>query len=148
MARLNVGCGQDLPVGFINIDKVPLGPNVLKWDVDETPITAVWEDLDEIRCWGNLNEFRHDVIEMMNMFWKALRDGGLLDVVVAVVDNGVGCFRDPAAKRYLSSQWVEYFFRGGLWETGGHGLGFVGQFEMVSNEVVGERHHVVLRAVK
>jgi len=149
--RLNVGAGQNFPTPsneWINIDKFPVGADVIKWDVDETPITAAWYDLDEIRCWGNLGEFKHTVVEMMNMFWDALQNGGTLDVIVAVVDKGLGCFRDPSARRYLHSEWVEYFIRGGRWETGGHGLGFIGEFEVVSNELLGERHHVILRAVK
>lgn len=154
MRGLNIGAGQDIPTGdWIHLDKYPQGEYVRRYDVDEhhPPLDYFHDkEFDEVRCFGCINEFRHDVVVMMNEFWRVLRNEGLLDIRVAVVDGGrTGAFRDPVAKRYLSSEWVNYFAgtdEGRL--TGGRGLGFVGKFEVVTNEVLGEVHHVVLRAIR
>jgi predicted SAM-dependent methyltransferase len=146
--KLNVGAGQSIQTGeWLNIDIYPQHPDVSLVDADDG---LPYEDnsFNEIRCYGCLNEFKRNLVFHMNSFWRVLENGGILDVVVAVVDNSKGPHRDPIAERYLHSEWAQYFFRGGKWETGGHGLGFKGEFELVSNEVAGERHHVVLKAIK
>ena len=146
--KLNVGAGQSIQTGdWTNIDIYPQHDYVHQVDVDDG---LPYEDscFNEIRCFGCLSEFKKDVVFHMNSFWRVLENGGILDVVVAVVDNGKGPHRDPIARRYLHSEWVQYFFRGGQWETSGHGLGFKGEFELVSNEVGGEVHHVILKAIK
>ena len=149
MTKLNVGCGQQIEIGheWINIDVYPQHPLVKLIDVDDG-LPYDDDSFDELRVWGNLSEFKRDVMFHMNNFWRVLQNGGILDVKIAVVDNGTGAFRDPIARRYLNSQWVEYFFIGGKWENSGYGLGFKGKFEMVSNEVAGEVHRVILKAVK
>jgi predicted SAM-dependent methyltransferase len=146
--RLNVGCGQDILTGdWINIDKYVQHPYAIPADADNG-LPYPDNDFDEVRCHGCLNEFKEDVVFHMNEFWRVLKHDGILDIVVAVVDDSRGPFRDPIARRYLHSQWAQYFFRGGSWENSGHGLGFKGEFILESNEVAGEKHHVVLKAVK
>ena len=147
--KLNVGAGLnlDMGAGWKHIDRYPQHPIVELVDVDDG-LPYGDDSFDELRVWGNLAEFKQDLVFHMNNFWRVLQNGGILDVKVAVVDNGLGAFRDPTARRYLNSQWVEYFFVGGKWENSGYGLGFKGKFEMVSNEVAGEVHRVILKAVK
>lgn len=145
--KLNVGCGQNILAGWQNIDKVPY-PGVTVVDIDKSGLPHPDNHFDEIRCWGCLSEFQTDIVTIMNWFWRALIGGGRLDIRNAVVDNGIGVFRDPMAHRYLSSQWVEYFYIGGAWENSGYGFGFLGKFKMIFNEVSGETHHVILEAIK
>jgi hypothetical protein len=147
--RLNVGAGGNLLDGFDNLDKITMfGAQYL--DFDEEKLSRYADnEAQEIVCRGCLNEFKTNVVETMNEFWRVLENGGRLEVVVAVVDSGIGPFRDPIAMRYLSSEWVQYFcpeYRDRY--NGGRGLGFVGAFEVVRNEVAGERHLAELRAIK
>lgn len=149
MARkLNVGAGLSIQTGdWTNIDIFPQHPYVHRIDADNG-LPYADSSFDEVRVYGCLNEFKKDAVFHLNEFWRVLENGGILDIIVAVVDNSKGPHRDPLARRYLHSEWVQYFFRGGQWEASGHGMGFKGEFELVSNEVSGEVHHVILRAAK
>jgi len=147
LGKLNVGAGRSILSGWTNIDKVPY-PGITVIDIDKEGLPFPSSSFDELLCQGCLSEFQTDVVTVMNWFWDVLCNGGILEIRNAVVDNGNGAFRDPMARRYLHSQWVEYFYIGGAWENSGYGFGFRGKFEMVLNEVSGETHHVILRAVK
>jgi predicted SAM-dependent methyltransferase len=147
--RINIGAGGQILPGYFNFDKNTMyGAAYL--DFDEEKFDR-FEDgaAEEIICRGCLNEFKMNVVETMNEFWRVLQPGGRLEIVVAVVDNGTGAFRDPVAQRYLNSGWADYFNvdSGGRY-AGGVGLGFKGAFRIVSNEVGGERHEVVFEALK
>jgi hypothetical protein len=145
--KLNAGCGGSFLDGWINCDIYPWNENVQRVDMDEgLPYPDSF--FDEVRLYGVLMELKNDLVFHMGQFWRVLQNGGILDIRVAVVDNGIGAFRDPIAHRYLNSQWVEYFYVGGKWENSGYGYGFKGKFEMVSNMVEGEVQHVTLKAIK
>jgi predicted SAM-dependent methyltransferase len=147
--RLNVGAGGNILDGYDNLDRIQIwGATYLEFDKE---LLSRYGDneADEIVCHGCLNEFEHNPVETMNEFWRVLRNGGKLDIVVAVVDNGIGPFRDPIAKRYLSSEWVQYFNVDNVSRyNGGRGLGFIGAFRILLEEIGGERHYVLLEAIK
>lgn len=147
--KLNVGAGQSLPDGseWEHIDIHPQMPNVREWDVDNG-LPYADNTFDEVRVYGCLSEFKQDVVFHMNEYWRVLQNGGVLDIINAVVDNGLGAFRDPLARRYLHSQWVQYFAGDTGWVNSGKGFGFRGKFEFIKNEVSGESHHVILKAIK
>jgi len=152
--KLSIGSGQRVIPQCISIDKNPalehLGVVIMNVDNAEDREGLPKNHFEWIECTGCLNEFKTDVVMIMNWFWDLLKIGGLLRIAVAVVDNGNGAFRDPLASRYLHSQWVEYFVNGGSWQNSGGklGLGFYGEFDLVSNVIDGERQTVEMRAVK
>lgn len=146
--RLNIGAGGQILSEYENLDVYTgLGATYFDFDVKQLQDYAS-DSVERIVCHGCLGEFKTDLVTIMNEFWRVLEPYGEVSIVVAVVDNGIGAFRDPMARRYLSSQWVQYFVIGGMWENSGYGFGFKGKFDLVSNEVSGETHHVVLRAMK
>ena len=147
--KLNVGCGQDVRDGFINFDKVPYDARILKLNIDEELLSRFSDDsCDEIVCHGCLTEFKTDALTIMCEFWRVLKNGGVASIRLAVVDGGVGPFRDPTAYHQYSSQWIQYFIRGGMWQNSGHGFGFRGEFELLQESLGGEVHHVILKAIK
>ena len=147
--RINLGSGGNNLSGYDNLDKNTMfGATYLDFDDDLLKQYAD-SSVEEIICQGCLNEFKTDVVTSMSEFWRVLQPEGILHIIVAVVDNGIGPFRDPIAKRYLSSEWVQYFsidHPNRL--AGGYGLGFKGAFRVVLDEVAGERHEVVAWAIK
>lgn len=149
MIKINLGAGGNILEGHDNLDKYTgFGAKYLDFD---NGLLSEYQDssAELIVVHGCLNEFAVDVVTSMNEFWRVLCNGGKLDIVVAVVDNGIGPFRDPMARRYLSSEWVQYFLPEDLGRyAGGRGFGFKGAFRAISNEVAGERHAVILEAVK
>lgn len=149
MYHLNVGAGGQILDGFENLD-IYTGFGAKYFDFDDKQLKDYPDDsADIIIVHGCLNEFAVDVVTAMNEFWRVLCNGGKLDIVVAVVDNGIGPFRDPIARRYLSSEWVQYFLPDNPHRyTGGRGLGFKGAFKMISEDIAGERHAIILEAIK
>ena len=148
--KINVGCGQDLRDGFINVDKNPdlVSRGAVLCDVDAGHLSHFpQEQFTHVVCKGCLNEFQTDVVSIMQQFHGLLVPDGILEIWVAVVDNGLGAFRDPLARRYLHSDWSEYFFRGGRWQNSGIGFGFHGEFEQQENVVHGETHYIRLRKI-
>ena len=149
--KLNVGCGQDIrdTNEWIHIDKYPQHDNVRQIDVDDNGLRMFDDNsFGEVLCRGCLNEFKTDVVAMMNEFWRVLKPDGILDITVAVVDNSLGPHRDPLAHRYLHSDWAQYFILDGKWGTSGRGLGFEGWFTVLENTIAGEVHHVIFKALK
>jgi len=149
--KLNVGCGQDIrnTNEWVHLDRNPQHHDVRPIDIDDNGLRMFDDNsFEDVLCKGCLNEFKTDVVAVMNEFWRVLKPNGVLDITVAVVDNGLGPYRDPLAHRYLHSDWVQYFFIEGKWATSGKGIGFIGYFTLLENSVGGEVHHVVLKALK
>lgn len=136
--KLNVGCGQDVRVGFYNVDRniegaIPFG--VFPLDVDRGQLLELPHDyFDRILALGCLAEFKTDLVEIMNQFWTLLRHNGRLEISVAVVDGGnLTPFEDPLARRYMASRWIEFFHVDG--DMADYPLGFRGRFRLILNEI-------------
>ena len=78
--KLNLGCGKDIRVGYINIDRKPWpGVNIVM-DIQE-PLPFPDGSVDEIRAWSvleHLIEWEAVVEECL----RVLRPGGVLDAHV------------------------------------------------------------------
>lgn len=147
--RINLGAGGSLREGFDNLD-IFTGFGATYHDFDVSLLSQYADSsVSEIQCHGCLNEFATNPVVAMNEFWRVLEPDGKLDIIVAVVDRNLGPFRDPLARRYLHSEWVQYFLPENKSRyDGGRGLGFKGAFRVIQNEVGGERHMVLLEAIK
>jgi hypothetical protein len=136
--KLNVGCGQNVLKGYLNVDKnierpIPFG--VFPFDVDKGELLSLPHNhFEGILAEGCIGEFKTDLVEIMNQFWTLLAPFGLLEISVAVVDGGnMTPYCDPLARRYLASGWVDFFHEGG--SMADYPLGFRGKFTLSSNEV-------------
>ena len=134
--------------GWINADKLPWVDGVITFDFDKEALVSRFGEsvFDEILCKGCIIEFIKNPIEVMSEFHDACQNNAIVTIITAVVDNGDGVFRDPTAKRYLRSDWIDYI--AGSRKMGGYGFGVRGAFELVSNQVSGEVQTVVFRVKK
>jgi len=152
LAKLNVGCGQDIRVDFLNVDTLPHSGSVML-DIDSGDLMELPHNHYEyIYCHGVINELRSDLVDIMNQFYALLKNGGLLEIgVISVIrqDGNINpyAFSVPRATRYLSPLWVEFFKEDGLYAN--YPIGFTGKFIELKNELSSLGvHRATLRAVK
>jgi predicted SAM-dependent methyltransferase len=109
---LNLGCGDNIMLGFINIDK-------RDFSFDETGIApCVYSDLDE--RWPcedstvdyinacDIIEHLKDKIHTMNEAWRVLKPGGVIRIEVPTTE-GRGAWQDPTHVSFWNRNSFFYF---------------------------------------
>jgi len=81
--KLNLGCGDDIREGWINIDLAP-GPGVDRvWNLEETPLPYEDGTIDEIFASHVIEHlYPHQWHELIRDFHRMLRPGGRLEIRV------------------------------------------------------------------
>lgn len=114
MLKVDIGCGDSKPDGFVGVDICP-GANVdIVADISQT---FPFEDnsVDELRAYDVI-EHLPDRINTMNEIWRVCKPGAMVDLVVPSTD-GRGAFQDPThisfwninSFRYFSVDFPAYF---------------------------------------
>ncbi|HXD50642.1 MAG TPA: methyltransferase domain-containing protein [Burkholderiales bacterium] len=104
--KLNLGCGDERPAGFLNVDLLP-GPGVdLTVDLNRTPWTFDSDSVEQIRAY---HVFEHlvDKAATLNECYRILVPGGLLDFEVPTTD-GWGAWSDPQHVSYWNEDVLNY----------------------------------------
>jgi FkbM family methyltransferase len=151
MLRVDIGCGDSKPDGFVGVDICPGTKVDLVADISkEFP----FEDstVDELRAY-DVVEHLPDRLNTMNEIWRVCKSGAKVDIVVPSTD-GRGAFQDPThisfwninSFRYYSVQHPPYY---NLCRK----YGFKGAFQILSLEhVVSSEEvihvHAILQVVK
>lgn len=106
MRKLNIGCGPDKKDGYINIDyDSTFNPDIVR-DI-EKGLPFDDNSVDEIFC-SHVLEHVKDLIFVMNEFWRVLKSGGKLFILVPPYDFE-GAFSDPTHIRYFTPRTFEFF---------------------------------------
>lgn len=104
MKRINVGCGRKIKDGWVNLDRLDHGQEIVA-DVFEHFKNVPENTFDEILAEHFIEHFDPDqVIELLNLFYKALKKGGLLHIVVPHKD------KDGAWQLSHKTYFTEYTF--------------------------------------
>jgi glycosyltransferase involved in cell wall biosynthesis len=106
MLRVDIGCGDTKPEGFIGVD-ICAGPGVdIVADISKT---LPFEDssVDELRAYDVI-EHLPDRINTMNEIWRVCKPGAKIDIFVPSTD-GRGAFQDPTHISFWNINSFQYF---------------------------------------
>jgi SAM-dependent methyltransferase len=153
---LNLGCGDDLLAGFVNVDR---------WFTDQhcqTSNKLLSSDLEKEWIWSqssvdyilarDIIEHLHDKMHTMNEAWRVLKPGGILEIHVPTTD-GRAAFQDPTHVSYWNRHSFWYFEAGNIYrERFAESYGIKAAFRVVSEAEFatpdGPRLIIILEAVK
>ena len=103
--KLNVGCGNDIKKGWINLDIAPVNGVDVVHNIENLPLPFDSNVFDEILCRNILEHVEY--IPVLKELNRILKEGGSLVITVphfTSVDN----FIDPTHKKMFS--WRTFFF--------------------------------------
>ena len=85
--KLNIGCGNDIREGWINLDRYPINDKVTYFEINIFPYE--WKDgsIDEIYC-SHVLEHTNKVDVIIHEFTRILKPGGILHIKLPVFSNG------------------------------------------------------------
>jgi FkbM family methyltransferase len=141
MLRVDIGCGDSKPDGFIGVDICPGDKVDIVADISQA---FPFEDdsVDELRAY-DVVEHLPDRLNTMNEIWRVCKPGARVDIVVPSTD-GRGAFQDPThisfwninSFRYYSVQYPPYY---NLCRK----YGFQGAFQILSLEHIASGEEVI-----
>lgn len=147
--RLNLGSGNTLLHGYVNVDIVP-GEGVIVADLRE-----VWpwdsSSVDEIGA-SHIIEHLPDKIHTMNEMWRVLKPGARASIDVPTTD-GPAAWQDPTHVSYWNLRSFFYFesrnpYREAYAERYGIDASFAIVHHRMQNTVDGPILHILLAAMK
>lgn len=104
--KLNLGCGQDIKQGWVNLDSIKLGGVDVVWDIEKLPLPFKDEEFEEILA-QDILEHTSNFISILKDLHRILKPRGKLSIRVphfTSVDN----FADPTHKKMFSI--LTFFF--------------------------------------
>lgn len=134
MRRLDLGCGSNKPEGCVGLDKYPYPCVDIVRDIDRHGLPFDSDSVDEVRA-SHFLEHCYNLVFVMNEIYRVLKRGGRLTIIVPIVEQGTGAFRDPSHVRYFNKDSFHYFTEDSPYVQPFHGIR---PFYMVRQEVNGE----------
>jgi len=130
--RVDIGCGDRKPEGFIGVDVCP-GPAVdIVADISKQ-FPFADDSVDELRAY-DVVEHLPDRINTMNEIWRVCKPGAKIDILVPSTD-GRGAFQDPTHISFWNINSFGYYcieFPGYLYLC--RKYGFKGAFRLLNLE--------------
>ena len=105
--KLNAGCGSDIRIGWLNLDKVKLPGVQIVHDLSHIPLPFHAEEFDEILC-KNVLEHIDYYIPVLGEFHRILKPGGRLTIEVPHFTSK-DAFNDPTHMRTFGVNTFRYF---------------------------------------
>lgn len=108
--RLNMGCGSDIRVGWINLDKVPLVGVDVVVDIETEPLPFDDNSFDLVLAKDVLEHCSHP-LQVIDEIQRVLAPGGSLRLQVPHFTSR-GAYLDPTHVRSFSIDSFEFVTRG------------------------------------
>lgn len=122
--KINIGCGNKVLPGYVNIDRVKTAEDVLIVDLETASLPFEDASIEEVYA-DNVLEHIQNFIPLMNEIHRVLTVGGVLKVVVPVLPH-LEAFQDPTHVRFFTPNSFEYFTETSyLWKDVGKNYGIV-----------------------
>lgn len=107
MKKLNLGCGEDIKLGWINLDSLKLaGVNIIH-DLNKFPYPFKDNEIDIVYT-SHVLEHVDDLIKTMKELRRICKPGAKISIRVPHFACGVS-WRDPTHKRLFSYHTFDYF---------------------------------------
>lgn len=138
--KLNLGCGNDPKVGFINLDYRQLpGVDVVRDVLRGLPFADETFDLVESE-----NFLEHipqtDVIFVMNEIWRVLKKGGTAHHIVPLAGT-FNDWQDPTHLSRWGKETLDYFTKDHYKNK--YYDGMVKPWIIIKNEILPPKHHTL-----
>jgi len=105
--KLNLGCGNDIKEGWINLDKIKLKDVDVVYDLNKLPLPFKDSSIDYILC-NNILEHIDDYISLLKDCHRILKKDGEIEIILPHFTS-VDSYSDPTHKHLFSSQTFLYF---------------------------------------
>lgn len=113
--KLNLGCGTDIKLGYVNLDKFKFkGVNVI-WDVNKTPYPIKDDSFKEVIMYHIL-EHVDDVVKTMEEIYRISKNGALIKILLPYF-SGLDYIKDPTHRHPFSAATFDFFEKGKLGQT-------------------------------
>ncbi|MBM3234369.1 hypothetical protein FJZ19_04735 [Candidatus Pacearchaeota archaeon] len=108
--KLNLGCGENILTGCINIDKISLPSVDLILDLEKTPLPFKENSVSEIRC-SHILEHIVNFLPLMEELYRICKPHAII-YVSAPYFRYEGAYRDPTHVRFFTEHSFDYFQAG------------------------------------
>lgn len=108
MKKLNVGCGNDIRKGWVNLDIAKLAGVDIVHDIQKIPWPIKNNTFDEIECSDILEHV--DYIPILKEMHRIIKKGGILRIKVPHFTSRNN-FIDPTHKKMFSIKTFEFFVK-------------------------------------
>jgi SAM-dependent methyltransferase len=113
ITKLNLGCGNDIREGWVNMDHIHLPGVDTVHDVNKLPLPFNSDFFDEILARDILEHV--NLVDVMNDLYRILKPGGLLKIRVPHFSS-YNNFIDPTHKNRFSFLTFDFFCKGGYFK--------------------------------
>lgn len=108
--KVNLGCGNEIYKGYLNIDKISLPRVDFTWNLEQTPLPFKSNSVSEIRC-EHILEHITNFLPLIEELWRISKPGGKI-YVVAPYFRYEAAYRDPTHVRFFTEHSFDYFQNG------------------------------------
>tara|TARA_Y100000310_G_scaffold329947_1_gene400709 strand:- start:37865 stop:38377 length:513 start_codon:yes stop_codon:yes gene_type:complete len=112
MKKLNLGCGNDIRKGYINIDREKLDGVDVVHDLNKFPYPFKKNYFDEILSLGTI-ELLDDFLKVVEELHRICKNGGIIKIRSPAFPNMCSA-QDPLTKKFMTYNTFEYFKDGGF----------------------------------
>lgn len=105
--KLNLGCGNDIRDGWVNLDATKLPGVDMVHNVEKLPLPFKKEEFDEILC-QDILEHVADYVPLLKELHRILKPGGQLKIRVPHFTSRNN-YADPTHKKLFSVSSFEFF---------------------------------------
>ncbi len=105
--KLNIGCGRDVKIGYVNLDSVKLSGVDFVHNLNEYPWPFKDNSFEEIYC-DNILEHLDSIIDPMEEIFRILKNEGRVIIKVPIYPS-IWAMADPTHKRFFTYMTFNYF---------------------------------------
>lgn len=106
LKKLNVGCGNDIREGWVNLDRADLPGVDIVHDIEKIPLPFRDEEFEEILCQDVLEHIEY--LPVLRELHRILKTGGTLKIRVPHFTSRDN-FSDPTHRNFFSICTFEFF---------------------------------------
>ena len=107
LVKLNLGCGNNILAGYINIDKIRLEGVDLVLDLEEHTLPLADNSVSEVIC-DHILEHINNFIPLMEELYRVCANKAVIHVFVPNFKYEAA-FRDPTHVRFFTEHTFDYF---------------------------------------